>query len=86
PLHEASISPNGHPEIRSVDDLLDMIGHVRAVTGKPVGFKVVLGDIGWIRDLCRAIQLRGKQSAPDFITLDGAEGGTGAAPQSLMDY
>lgn len=86
PLHEASISPNGHPEIRSVDDLLDMIGHVRAVTGKPVGFKAVLGDIGWIRDLCRAIQLRGKQSAPDFITLDGAEGGTGAAPQSLMDY
>lgn len=86
PVGEASISPNGHPEIRSVEDLLDMVGHIRAVTGKPVGFKTVLGDVNWIRDLCRAVQLRGAESAPDFITLDGAEGGTGAAPQSLMDY
>ncbi|WP_430460019.1 FMN-binding glutamate synthase family protein [Thalassolituus sp. LLYu03] len=86
PAGEDSISPNGHPEIRSVDDLLDMIGHVRDVTGKPTGFKTVLGDVGWIRDLCRAIQQRGPESAPDFITLDGAEGGTGAAPQALMDY
>ncbi len=86
PAHQDSISPNGHPEIRSVDELLDMIEQVRAITGKPTGFKAVLGDIDWIRDLCRAIQQRGSQCAPDFITLDGAEGGTGAAPQSLMDY
>ncbi len=86
PVGEDSISPNGHPEIRSVDDLLDMIGHVRDVTGKPTGFKTVLGDVGWIRDMCLAIQHRGPESAPDFITLDGAEGGTGAAPQALMDY
>lgn len=86
PVGEDSISPNGHPDIRSVDDLLDMVERVRSVTGKPVGFKAVLGDMTWIRDLCRAIQLRGKHSAPDFITLDGAEGGTGAAPQPLMDY
>lgn len=86
PIWEDSISPNGHPEIRSVDDLLDMIERVRSVTGKPTGFKAVLGDIDWIRDLCRAIHQRGRQCAPDFITLDGAEGGTGAAPQPLMDY
>jgi len=86
PVGEDSISPNGHPDIRSVDDLLDMVEHIRSVTGKPVGFKTVLGDVNWIRDLCRAIQLRGKHCAPDFITLDGAEGGTGAAPQPLMDY
>ena len=83
---EDSISPNGHPEIRSVDDLLDMIAHVRDVTGKPVGFKTVLGGVDWIQDLCHEIMQRGKESAPDFITLDGAEGGTGAAPQPLMDY
>lgn len=86
PVGEDSISPNGQPEVRSVDDLLDMINHVRDVTGKPVGFKTVLGNNDWIKDLCRAIQSRGIDSAPDFITLDGAEGGTGAAPQSLMDY
>ena len=63
-----------------------MINHVRDITGKPTGFKVVLGGNDWIRELCREIHLRGKDSAPDFITLDGAEGGTGAAPQSLIDY
>ncbi|MEE3159808.1 MAG: FMN-binding glutamate synthase family protein [Pseudomonadota bacterium] len=86
PVGEDSISPNGQPEVRSVSDLLDMINHVRDITGKPTGFKVVLGGNDWIRDLCREIHLRGKDSAPDFITLDGAEGGTGAAPQSLIDY
>lgn len=86
PEGEDSISPNGHPDIRSVDDLLDMIAHIRDVTGKPVGFKTVLGGMDWISDLCHEIMVRGPESAPDFITLDGAEGGTGAAPQPLMDY
>ncbi|MEH6442998.1 MAG: FMN-binding glutamate synthase family protein [Oceanospirillaceae bacterium] len=82
----ASISPNGHPEISNVEDLLDMIHQVREVTGKPVGFKVVIGSIGWLDDLCIAIHKRGVDSAPDFITIDSADGGTGAAPQSLIDY
>ena len=82
----ASISPNGHPEISSVEDLLDMVHRVREVTGKPVGFKVVIGSSGWIDSLCKAIHLRGIDSAPDFITIDSADGGTGAAPQSLIDY
>lgn len=81
-----SISPNGHPDIRSVDDLLDMIGEIRSISGKPTGFKAVLGDFEWVHDLCKAILQRGEESAPDFITIDGAEGGTGASPQSLMDY
>jgi len=86
PEGHASISPNGHPDIRSVDDLLDMIDHIRQVTGKPVGFKTVLGDKQWLRDMMAAIRIRGVDRAPDFITLDSADGGTGAAPQPLMDY
>lgn len=86
PEGEDSISPNGHAEVRSVNDLLDMIAHVREVTGKPVGFKAVVGSIGWLDELCLAIHERGLQVAPDFITIDSADGGTGAAPQSLMDY
>jgi len=86
PVGEDSISPNGHPEIRNVDGLLDMISHVRQVTGKPCGFKTVVGNSDWIDDLCLAIQRRGLQDAPDFITIDSADGGTGAAPQSLMDF
>jgi len=83
---EDSISPNRHPEIENNDDLLDMIHHIRTVTGKPVGFKAVIGDKTWINDLCKTINQRGLEFAPDFITVDSADGGTGAAPQSLMDY
>ncbi|WP_052481159.1 FMN-binding glutamate synthase family protein [Gilvimarinus agarilyticus] len=81
-----SISPNGHPDIRSVDDLLDMLEHIREVTGKPVGFKAVIGDKGWLRDLVQAVKQRGIDRAPDFITIDSCDGGTGAAPQPLMDF
>ena len=82
---EDSISPNRHAEIGSVQQLLDFIGRVRRVTGKPVGFKTVIGSGDWLDELCREISSRGIESAPDFITVDGGDGGTGAAPMPLMD-
>mgnify|MGYP001818754070 CR=1 FL=1 len=82
---EDSISPNRHPEIDSAADLLDMIAHVRDVTGLPVGFKSVIGAYGWIEELGQLILERGIESAPDFVTIDSGDGGTGAAPMSLMD-
>ncbi len=85
PEGEASISPNRHPEINSVDDMLDFIAHVRNVTGKPTGIKAVVGAYGWLESLCEEIHRRGIESAPDFFTLDGGDGGTGAAPMPLMD-
>jgi glutamate synthase domain-containing protein 2 len=85
PVGQASVSPNRHEDIASVDDLLDVIGRVREVTGRPVGFKSVFGDTGWLEELCRAVTRRGLAAAPDFITVDGGDGGTGAAPQPLMD-
>jgi glutamate synthase domain-containing protein 2 len=81
-----SISPNRHSEIETNDDLIDMINHVREVTCKPVGFKAVIGDISWLREFLTAVNKRGKETAPDFITIDSADGGTGAAPMSLLDY
>ena len=81
-----SLSPNRHPEVDSADDLLDMIAHVREVTGKPTGFKTVIGAYGWLEELCAAVNARGIESAPDFIAIDSADGGTGAAPLSLIDY
>lgn len=86
PVGEDSISPNRHPEVDNVEQLLDMIQHIRHVTSKPVGIKIVLGAYGWLDDLCAAIHARGIESAPDFITLDSADGGSGAAPMGLMDY
>ncbi len=85
PAGEDSISPNRHPEIDSEADLLDMIHHVRDVTGLPVGFKTVIGAYGWLDELFELIIERGIESAPDFITVDSGDGGTGAAPMSLMD-
>jgi glutamate synthase domain-containing protein 2 len=85
PAHHASISPNRHPEIASAADLLDMIERVRDVTGKPTGFKAVLGTSGWLDELIAEIRRRGSGSAPDFITIDSGDGGTGAAPMPLMD-
>lgn len=86
PVGLPSISPNGHLDIRSIDELLDFIHHVRTVTGKPTGFKVVVGESRWLDDFCQAVLERGLEYTPDFITIDSADGGTGAAPQSLMDY
>ncbi len=86
PAHIDSISPNRHPDIANVNELLDMIQHIRDLTGKPVGCKFVLGSYEWLHDLCLAIHQRGILSAPDFITLDSSDGGTGASPQGLMDY
>jgi len=80
-----AISPNRHPDINSNSDLLDMIARVRTVTGKPVGFKAVIGAYGWLDNLFNEINERGIESAPDFITVDSADGGTGAAPMPLMD-
>ena len=81
-----AISPNRHPDINNADDLLDMIVRIRRVTGKPVGFKTVVGAYGWLETLFERINQRGTECAPDFITVDGADGGSGAAPMALMDY
>jgi glutamate synthase domain-containing protein 2 len=86
PQGQDSISPNGHPEIKNVNDILTMVNRVRDVTGKPVGFKAVIGDSTWLVDLLIEINKQGAEFAPDFITIDSADGGTGAAPQPLMDY
>ncbi|MDC0407751.1 FMN-binding glutamate synthase family protein [Candidatus Thioglobus sp.] len=80
-----SISPNRHIEVASSSELLDMINHVRDITEKPVGFKTVIGHIRFLKDLLDEVNKRGVESAPDFITIDGGDGGTGAAPMALMD-
>ncbi|MFT5001321.1 MAG: glutamate synthase domain-containing protein 2 [Planctomycetota bacterium] len=85
PAGQASISPNRHLEVGNSGELLDFIAHVRDLTGLPVGFKAVIGGYGWLDGLCEEIHARGLESAPDFITIDSGDGGTGAAPMPLMD-
>jgi glutamate synthase domain-containing protein 2 len=80
-----SISPNRHPEIHDAASLLEFIGRVRAISGLPVGFKTVIGSIEWLAELLQEVNRRGPASAPDFITVDSGDGGTGAAPMTLLD-
>jgi len=85
PAGRDSISPNRHTDIASIGELLDRIAHIREVTGKPVGFKCVIGAYGWLDALFEEVARRGPDSAPDFITVDSGDGGTGAAPLPLID-
>ncbi len=85
PAGQDSISPNRHVEVNANGELLDLIGHIRDVTGKPAGFKTVFGNFAWFDELCTEIRRRGADCAPDFITVDSGDGGTGAAPMPLMD-
>ncbi len=80
-----SLSPNRHTDIGSVEDLLAMIDRVRRATGLPTGFKTVIGGTAWLDDLLAAVNAHGDVHAPDFITVDSGDGGTGAAPMPLMD-
>lgn len=85
PEGQDAISPNRHEDIGSLDDLLDAIDKVRSITHRPVGIKTALATTTWVEELCDKIHQRGMASAPDFITIDGGDGGTGAAPMVLMD-
>ncbi|MES2770364.1 MAG: FMN-binding glutamate synthase family protein, partial [Pseudomonadota bacterium] len=86
PAGQDSLSPNRHDDIEHIDALLDAIIHVREVTGKPVGIKTAIGGWHFMNQLTTAIHQRGLQSAPDFLVIDGGEGGSGAAPQALADH
>ncbi|HWI19760.1 MAG TPA: FMN-binding glutamate synthase family protein, partial [Vicinamibacterales bacterium] len=84
PMDEDCHSPNRFEEFDDAASLLDFVERVRRITGKPVGLKMVVGTPSEIDELCREIRKRG--DGPDFIVVDGIEGGSGAAPLALADY
>ena len=86
PIGEDSISPGRHPEIENVESLLNFITYVRDISGKPTGIKCVIGQSEWLDDMCHQILKKGLKYAPDFITVDSGDGGSGAAPMSLIDH
>jgi len=85
PVGKDSISPNRHADISNVNEILDFVHRVRIISNKPVGIKFVVGDYEWLEEMFIEIHKRGIESAPDFITVDGGDGGTGAAPMALLD-
>ena len=84
PIGQDCHSPNCHAEFSDVPGLMEFMNRLRELSGgKPVGFKCVLGGEEFIRDVARYVA--DNDYGPDFIIIDGAEGGTGAAPLSLAD-
>ena len=77
-------SPNHHSEFSTVDELVDFIERVAETTGLPVGIKSAIGEIAFWEEL--ALKMKETKRGPDFITIDGAEGGTGAAPLTFSDH
>jgi len=79
PLGESVISPPAHSAFDSPIGLLEFVSKLRKLSnGKPVGFKMCLGKRSEFLAICKAMLETGM--TPDFITIDGSEGGTGAAP------
>lgn len=75
---EAVLSPPFHKEFNTPIGLVNMIGRMKAISGKPIGFKLCVGRKSEFLGICKAMLETGHR--PDFIAVDGGEGGTGAAP------
>jgi glutamate synthase (ferredoxin) len=84
PMGQDCISPAAHTEFRNVDELLDFVERLADTTGLPVGLKSAVGDLGFWKDLARLMATT--RRGVDFITVDGGEGGTGAAPLVFADH
>ncbi len=85
PAGQPSISPNRHRDIGNVRELGNFVNRVRSVTGRPVGVKFVVGDPAFL-DEWFADCIARPEGCPDYIAVDGGEGGTGAAPAPLADF
>ena len=85
PQGQTVISPAYHQVFSTPRELVRFIGHMRQLAGgKPTGFKLCLGSRTDFLAICKA--MLEEQVYPDFITVDGAEGGTGAAPVEYSDH
>lgn len=83
--HTTVHSPSGHTAFSNSTELINFVAKLRKLSnGKPVGFKICIGKKDEFLDIINAMLETGIH--PDFITIDGAEGGTGAAPLEFIDY
>jgi glutamate synthase domain-containing protein 2 len=85
PQGEDCISPSGHSAFSTPIEMMQFIGEMRRLSGgKPAGFKLCVGHPWEFLAICKAMLETGIY--PDFIVVDGKEGGTGAAPLEFIDH
>lgn len=83
PMGRDCASPSRHTAFGDVDSMLDFVELLAAETGLPVGVKSAVGELGFWQDLARLMSAHDR--GVDFVTIDGGEGGTGAAPLLFTD-
>ena len=84
PMGEDVISPPAHSTFSTPLGLIEFIKQLRELSGgKPIGFKLCIGNHEEFLAICKA--MIETQTYPDFITVDGGEGGTGAAPTEMTN-
>ena len=84
PVGVDCVSPPSHSAFDDVDGLVEFVEQVAAATGLPVGIKSAVGELRFWEELPARMAATG--GGPDFITIDGGEGGTGAAPLAFADH
>jgi glutamate synthase domain-containing protein 2 len=85
PAHQKCVSPAAHSTFSTPRELIRFIARMRELAdGKPAGFKLCVGTRVDVLAICKAMLAEG--TAPDFIIVDGAEGGTAAAPMEYEDH
>lgn len=84
PLGKDVISPSSHSAFTTLQEMIDFIEEIASQTGLPVGIKSAVGKLDMWQELAAMMVHSGK--GPDFITIDGGEGGTGAAPPSFANH
>jgi glutamate synthase domain-containing protein 2 len=84
PMGKDCASPSSHSSFRDVDSMLDFVEMLADESGLPVGIKSAVGESQFWKDLARIMDSTGR--GVDFITIDGGEGGTGAAPLVFSDH
>lgn len=78
------LSPPNHKAFSNVAELVDFVEAIADTTGLPVGIKAAIGKLDEWEELASIMEKENR--GPDFITIDGGEGGTGAAPPSFADH
>ena len=84
PYGEDCLSPNCHSVFHDVDSMLEFIEKIAEATGLPVGIKCAIGKLDFWEEL--SLKMKKSKVGPDFIAIDGGEGGTGAAPLTYADH
>ncbi|WP_142786267.1 FMN-binding glutamate synthase family protein [Changchengzhania lutea] len=84
PVGKDVLSPPNHKAFTTIPEMVDFIEAIAEETGLPVGIKAAIGKLEQWEELADIMKTTGR--GPDFITVDGGEGGTGAAPPSFADH